>query len=144
LIKYLLDTNVFSELIKTVPNISVFNKVEQHKKEIATASVVWHELHYGCYRLPVSRKRRLIESFLNDVIRQHIVILPYDEKSATWHASERARLSNYGKTPSFTDGQIASTAKTDDLILITRNVSDFSFFSDLTVINWHEESDESV
>ena len=69
---YLLDTNVLSEAVKTVPNRHVMNLIEKHQDEIATASPVWHELQYGCQRLPLSRKREIIESYIENVIRQNI------------------------------------------------------------------------
>jgi len=137
MVKYLLDTNVISEAMKTVQNRSVLEKLRKHEYEIATAAPVWHELQYGCRRLPVSRKRELIESLLNDV-KHDMPILPYDEKAAEWHAKERAKLSSRGLTPPFADGQIAAIAKVNDLILVTRNVSDFNRFSGLTIENWHE------
>ncbi len=136
--KYLADTNVLSELAKSVPNQAVLEKFRQHRHEIATASVVWHELRYGCCRLPVSRKRDAVESFLDNVIKSHILILPYNLQSAEWHAVERARLSLLGRTPSFADGQIAAIAKVNRLILVTRNISDFEAFDGLEVENWHE------
>jgi hypothetical protein len=39
-------------------------KLIQHQQEIATATVVWHELLFGCYRLPDSKRRRNIEEYL--------------------------------------------------------------------------------
>ena len=63
--KYLLDTNVLSEAVKTTPNQAVLDKFEQHKHEIATAAPVWHEMQYGRYRLP----RYKIELLLNDSLR---------------------------------------------------------------------------
>ena len=80
--KYLLDTNVISESVKTAPNKYVLNMLERYQNKIATASTVWHELQYGCRRLPFSRKRELLESFLNDVVRKNMIILPYDEQAA--------------------------------------------------------------
>ena len=47
------------------------NKLQKHQDEIATASVVWHELQYGCKRLPASRKRSLIESYLTEVVWEY-------------------------------------------------------------------------
>lgn len=67
-----------------------------------------------------------------------MVILPYDERAAEWHASERARLIALGRTPSFVDGQIAAIAKVNSLILVTRNMSDFKEFSGLKLKNWHQ------
>jgi tRNA(fMet)-specific endonuclease VapC len=136
--KYILDTNVLSEAVKTEPDRHVMAMLEKHQAEIATASPVWHELQYGCLRLPVSRKREIIESFLEDVIRQNIIILPYDERSAKWHARERARLAAEGQMPPYVDGQIAAIAKVNGLALVTRNTADFKIFTDLEVQNWHK------
>ena len=115
--------------------------LEKHQEEIVTASPVWHELQYGCRRLPVSRKREMIEAYIEDAIRQNMVILPYDERAAAWHAEERARLTAQGKTPSYVDSQIAAIAKVNGLILVTRNTADFESFADLHIQNWHTPSD---
>ena len=77
--------------------------------------MVWHELWYGCYRLPPSAKRTLIEAYLKDVIARTIPILPYDQRAALWHAKERARLTLIGRMPPFADGQIAAVAATNGL-----------------------------
>jgi tRNA(fMet)-specific endonuclease VapC len=61
----------------------------------------------------------------------------YNEDAAKWHACERARLQLIGKTPPFVDGQIAAIACVNNLILVTRNISDFNSFSDLQIQNWH-------
>ncbi|OQY14274.1 MAG: VapC toxin family PIN domain ribonuclease [Desulfobacteraceae bacterium 4572_187] len=135
--KYLLDTNVLSEAVKTTPDKSVMKMLERHQHEIVTAAPVWHELQFGCQRLPLSRKREVIASFLNDV-RRTMLILPYDDMAAEWHARERARLSLKGATPSFVDGQIAAIANVNDLILVTRNIDDFKSFLRLKIKNWHK------
>jgi tRNA(fMet)-specific endonuclease VapC len=135
--KYLLDTNVLSESVKTSPQKSVLKLTERHQHEIVTAAPVWHELYYGCQRLPVSRKREILEIFLDDVLKPNMTILPYDERAAEWHAKERARLITLGQVPSFVEGQIAAVAKVNGLILVTRNTSDFKKFSGLKLENWH-------
>ncbi|MEA3360272.1 MAG: VapC toxin family PIN domain ribonuclease, partial [Thermodesulfobacteriota bacterium] len=66
-----------------------------------------------------------------------MLILPYDDRAAEWHAKERARLSAKGATPSFVDGQIAAIASVNGLVLVTRNVDDFKTFLDLKLENWH-------
>lgn len=116
---YLLDTNVLSEAVKTEPDKQVMTKVEKHQDEIVIAAPVWHELQFGCQRLPRSRKREIIASFLNDIVRRTMPILPYDDRAAEWHAKERAGLSSRGVIPSFADGQIASIAGVNGLILVT-------------------------
>ncbi len=62
--KCLLDTDILSEPLKPQPNAFVLSRLKMHEDEIATASPVWHELHFGCKRLPNSKKRERIESFL--------------------------------------------------------------------------------
>lgn len=136
--KYLLDTNVLSEAVKADPNRKVMAMLERHQDEIATAAPVWHELLFGCLRLPVSRKREMIEAYLEDVVLRNMDILPYDERSAEWHAQQRAKLSMQGKVPSFVDGQIAAIAWVNDMILVTRNTHDFKSFEDIRVLNWHK------
>ena len=137
--KYLLDTNILSEPVKTSPQRTVLNSIERHQHEIVTAAPVWHELVFGCRRLPASRKREILEAYLNDVIKPNMLILPYDERAAEWHAKERARLSSAGNTPAFVDGQIASIARVNGLILVTRNSADFKKFSNLELENWHRK-----
>ena len=135
--KYLLDTNVLSESMKTSPQKSVLKLTERHQHEIVTAAPVWHEFFYGCQCLPVSRKREILETFLYDVLKPNMTILPYDERAAEWHAKERARLISLGQMPSFVDGQIAAITKVNGLILVSRNTSDFKKFSGLKLENWH-------
>jgi len=137
--KYLLDTNVLSESVKTAPHKTVLKSIERHQHEIVTAAPVWHELVFGCRRLPLSRKREILEHYLYDVLKPNMTILPYDERAAEWHAKERARLTSKGNTPAFVDGQIASIAKVNELILVTRNSADFKNFSELKLENWHRK-----
>ena len=112
--------------------------MQLHQHEIVTAAPVWHEIHYSCQRLPVSRKREILETFLNDVLTPSVIVLPYDERAAEWHAKERARLSSSGQMPSFVDGQIAAITKVNGLILVTRNITDFKKFSGLKIENWYK------
>jgi tRNA(fMet)-specific endonuclease VapC len=137
--KYLLDTNVLSEGVKALPNENVMAMLQSHEDHITTAAPVWHELRYGCLRLSPSRKREMLEAYLEEVVQHNLDILPYDEKAAAWHAAERARLASLGQTPSFVDGQIAAVARVNGLILVTRNTEDFRFFEDLEVQDWHKE-----
>jgi tRNA(fMet)-specific endonuclease VapC len=135
--RYLLDTNILSEAIKSSPNSLVMEMLERHQDEIVTASPVWHELQFGCMRLPISSKRLIIEAYLKNVISRTMEILPYDQHAAMWHAKERARLSLEGRTPPFVDGQIAAISSVHGLTLVTRNIKDFDYFSDLKLQNWH-------
>lgn len=105
-LRFLLDSNILSEPLRPQPNTKVMEKLLEHQQEIATATVVWHELLFGCYRLPDSKKRRNIEEYLKET-ELILPLLSYDRNAATWHAQERSRLVKLGKTPPFADGQIA-------------------------------------
>jgi tRNA(fMet)-specific endonuclease VapC len=135
-LRFLLDTNVLSEPLKLLPNLAVVERMDRYQSEVAIASVTWHEIWFGCYRLPASRRRQRIEQYLTDVVEPDVPILPYDSESALWFAKERARLVSVGKTPSFADGQIAAIAHTQNLILVTNNVSDYADFQNLQIENW--------
>lgn len=91
---------------------------------------------YGCFRLPLSKKRQDIEDYINNVILAQLPLFDYNLKAAQYHAQERARLSKLGKSPAFIDGQIASIAVTNDLILVTNNVPDCQDFDRLIIENW--------
>ncbi|AFZ38301.1 PilT protein domain protein (plasmid) [Stanieria cyanosphaera PCC 7437] len=137
-LRYLLDTNVLSEPLRPKPNTSVMEMLRLHDGEVATATIVWHELIFGCQRLPESKKRRSIETYLKEVVQPNIPILPYNKEAATWHAQERTRLVSLGKTPPFVDSQIAAIASVNEFVLITRNLSDYSDFRDLELENWYK------
>lgn len=103
-IKYLLDTNVLSEAIRPKPNPHVLQKLQLNQNKLSSATLVIHELLFGCYRLPVSKKRETLQAYIENVILPNIPLLDYDLKSAQWQATERSRLVSIGKTPAFVDG----------------------------------------
>lgn len=134
--RYLLDTNTLSEPLKPMPQLQVSKHIQVHQYEIATAAPVLYEIIQGAYRLPLSKRREAILQYVRDFIQATLPILPYDEVAARWHGQESARLTKLGRTPAFLDGQIAAIARVNDLILVTRNVSDFNGFEGLVVDNW--------
>ena len=133
---YLLDTHVVSEPLRPAPNAKVLARLKRHQDELSIASMVWHELWFGCQRLPVSAKRMAIERYLNDVVAVSMPIFPYDQAAAEWQAGERVRLAQLGKTPPFADGQISAIAKVNELILVTLNPTDFAAFAEVKVEDW--------
>jgi tRNA(fMet)-specific endonuclease VapC len=135
-LRFLLDTNIVSEAIRPFPNSVVLDKIEQNKGKVGIATVVWHELLFGLERLPPSRKRNALEAYLLRVVQATMPILPYDQAAAEWHARERVRLVATGRTPPFLDGQIAATAKANDLVLVTANRSHFESFEGLQLEDW--------
>ncbi|MBD2237255.1 type II toxin-antitoxin system VapC family toxin [Aulosira sp. FACHB-113] len=133
---FLLDTNIISEPLKLQPNPTIISMLQRYQGEVTIASVTWHELLFGCYRLPASRKRERIEQYLQDIVEPNIPILPYNVAAAEWFAIERARLTLIGKPPAYADGQIAAIAQVNNLTLVTNNISDYADFQNLKIENW--------
>jgi len=134
-LRYLLDTSIVSSPVSKAPDPRIVERIEKHEQECAIAAPVWHELTYGCHRLPAG-KRRTALAYLSDVIRASFPILPYDEAAATWHGRERARLEALGRPTPFVDGQIAAIAHANGLVLVTVNTKDFTGFKGVEIQNW--------
>ena len=137
--RYLLDSNIISEPARPQPSSHVRTKCEAHAHESVLASVVWYELIYGLERMPGGERRDFLEDYLTEVVRPALPILPFGEAAGYWFARERVRLERIGQEPSLADGMIAATAAANDLILVTRNTSDFERFDGLHVENWFDE-----
>lgn len=135
-LQYLLDTPVVSNPIAARPDPGIVRQLEELGHACAIAAPVWHELVYGCRRLPAGRRRAAVEAYLDDVVLRSFPVLDYTEPAATWHAGERARLEAVGRPAPFVDGQIAAIAHVNDLVLVTTNVRDFERFEDLEVKDW--------
>ncbi len=136
--RYLLDTNIIAEPTKPQPHPQVLDRLTQLAGELAISSVSWHELWFGTERLPPSRRRQNLEQYLDNLVAAKVPILSYTPEAGQWFASERARLSKIGRSPSYPDGQIAAIAHTSALILVTRNVADFIHFDGIRIENWFE------
>lgn len=135
---YLLDTNILSEPARKKPNASVIQHFSEKDGQYATAAIVWHELCYGCERLPGSKRKSQLQSYLATLEENGLLILPYDQAAAEWFAVQRAALKFQGKIPAYADGEIAAIAMVNQLTLVTRNISDFLGFEGLELANWFE------
>jgi len=135
-LRFLLDTNVVSEPLRPAPNRRLLARLGRHSGTMGIAAPSWHELRFGCERLPRSRRKEQIEDYLATVVRVDFPILPYDEAAAAWHARERVRLLAQGRPPAFVDSQIAAIAIVNDLVLVTANRSHFADFADLEIDDW--------
>ena len=134
--RYLLDTNVISEPLRPAPDPGVLAKLRLNEDFLAISAVTWHELWFGCLRLPDSARRKAIETYLLQVIAPAMPVLPYDEEAAAWHAAERARLAARGQTRPFADGQIAAIAHRHELTLVTFNTADYQGFQGVSLEDW--------
>ncbi len=138
MVRYLLDTNTLSEVLKPQANSNVIEKWLKYDYEISTASIVVFEILNWAYGNKSVAKQTQIMDFIENTILK-LKIYDYDTNAAYWHSTEYFRLVSQGKTPTKLDGQIAAIAKVNGLILVTRNVKDFINYQDLKIENWFEE-----
>ena len=134
--KFLLDTNALCEPTKVAPNASFLRRFAQHAGDSCTSVLSLHELVFGISILPRSIRKDRLTAYVDALQTAGLVILPYNEAAARWHALERARLVRAGRTSAFVDGQIAGIAVAYGLTLITRNKRDFTDFRELRIDSW--------
>lgn len=133
--RYLLDTNVLSELVRTQPNRGVLRRVAQHSGELVLAAPGWQESLFGLRTCKTPARIQRLSVFLSSV-QLTMPILPYDQAAADWHAAQRAARKQ--RDPSWeTDAWIAAVAGANGLTLVTRNRKDFDF-PGLRVENWFD------
>jgi tRNA(fMet)-specific endonuclease VapC len=133
---FLLDTNVLSKTLRPQPDSGVMHGLKRHRRGLSTAAPVIHEILCGALPFPPGAKRMAVLHEIEHVFLKTLDVLPYDRRAAEWHARQRARLVNEGRTPAYLDGQIAAIAAVNGLTLVTHNVTDFAAFEGLTVENW--------
>ena len=137
--RFLLDTNTVSELLRPQADRGVLSRYQQGWAQCAVPTPVLHEILYGTARMADRQRARALEARYERLIDgSGHALLPYDSEAARWHAVERARLGRAGLTPAFVDSQIAAIAATRNLTLVTRNTRDFECFDGLRLENWFE------
>lgn len=132
---YLLDSNVCIMHIKgRSPSIDRhLDSLEADK--IAVCSVVKAELFYGSTGSNNPQKAlNLQKSFLSQ-----FVSLPFDDTCAEVYGKIRRDLANAGTPIGSNDLQIAAIALTNNLILVTHNVREFSRVEGLQIEDWEGE-----
>lgn len=128
--KYLLDTNICIYFLKG--EFDLDKKIEKAGLENCFVSeITIAELKYGVAKSThISKNQEVLETFQN-----MFTILPIFT-SLDIYAKEKARLKKKGKVLDDFDLLIGATAIANNLILVTRNVSDFERIEEITIEDW--------
>jgi toxin FitB len=131
-LKFLLDTNVISELRKLRPHGGVLAWVQAYPTDaFAIPAIALFELQIGTEKLRLQDSVRAQEfDFWIDRIAGGGTVLPLDAASARL----AARLMEKQAMELMADAMIAAIAKVNGLTVATRNTRDFERF-DVSLVN---------
>lgn len=133
--RYLLDTDTLSELLRRAPSPSLIRRLAVTPAgEQCTSSVTLGELLYGAERSP-ARGRQLAEQ-IERVLIPNLEVVPFDADAAREYGHLRASLERAGTPIGDSDTRIAAIALTRDLTIVTHNVRHFARVPDLRVEDW--------
>jgi len=124
----LLDTNVLSALMLTVPDPAVVAWLDRQAPEsVWTTAVSVFENRFGIGLLPPSRRRRALEEAFDAMLREDLAgrIAAFDSVAAEEAAGLAARRQRRGRPVDLRDTQIAGIALARRAALATRNVRHF-------------------
>jgi toxin FitB len=125
---YLLDTCVLSEFTRRKPDEKVIRWIDSIDEEkLAVCAITIGEIQRGIERLADSHRKTELRTWMNGglVERFGARILPLSAQTLLTWGALCARLEQAGSTISVMDGLIAACALEHNLVLATRNVSDF-------------------
>ena len=133
--RYLLDTNVISELRKETCNLVVRSAIEKIDATDLYLSVISiGEIEAGVQKLSDSQKKLEIYLWLHDKLplcfEDRIIPITFDVM-VTWGKL----CATSKKTLPIMDSLIAATAITYSTVLLTRNIRDFENIKELELIN---------
>lgn len=125
---YLVDTNAISEFKKKTPNQNVLDWFAAQSEESLFLSVITiGEIEKGIAKIIDSKGRAKYVIFLeNLIIRFDQRILPISVSVARRWGQLYGRLQQTGRVLPNWDSLIAATALEHDLMIITRNIDDFT------------------
>ena len=123
--KWLLDTNVLSEVTRPQPSPKVEAWLRAEGNEAAIDPNVLGELRYGILILPRGARRTRLENWF-DAGARRLNCLPWDSETGIKWATLLARLRSKGLAMPLRDSMIAATAMEHQLTVVTRNVRDFA------------------
>jgi len=132
--RYLLDTNILSELVRQPQGTIARRIAEAGEETICTSIIVAAELRFGAEK---SGSDNLADQV--DLILSAIEILPLESPADREYGKLRHYLSRNGTLIGPNDLLIAAQALCAGLIVVTANTGEFSRVPGLNVENWLSE-----
>lgn len=129
--RYMLDTNIISDLIRRPQGKAAKRIVEVGENRICTSIIVASELRYGCAK---SGSQRLLKA-VEDVLAE-IAVLPFESPADVEYGGIRAELEAAGALIGGNDLLIAAHAYAIGTTIVTANVNEFKRIRGLNVENW--------
>ncbi|MBS0656427.1 MAG: type II toxin-antitoxin system VapC family toxin [Verrucomicrobia bacterium] len=134
---YLLDTCVFSELIKKEASLSVIEWVLGKDDNLfSVCSLTFGEIRKGIEKMAESARKKKLEAWYQEFLipRFWHRIVPIDGQVAGVWGELIAKAEKKGRVLPTIDSLIAAACITHNLHLVTRNIKDFQGL-DLTIVN---------
>jgi tRNA(fMet)-specific endonuclease VapC len=129
--RYLLDTNIVSDLIRN-PQGRVAGHIKKiGETEICTSIIVAAELRYGSTKKGSPRLTARLEAVLGA-----LEILPFDSPADSAYGLIRARLEQTGQLIGGNDLLIAAQAIAFGYTVVTDNLKEFARVAGLARENW--------
>ena len=129
--KFLLDTNIVSDLVRN-PQGRVASKIRlEGETTIATSIIVAAELRFGAAKSGSVKLARQLDSILGV-----LPVLALEAPAEHHYADIRARLETAGTPIGANDLLIAAHARALGLVIVRDNVREFKRVSGLKHVNW--------
>jgi len=129
--RYLLDTNILSDLIKN-PAGNAARRIRGLAAEtVCTSIIVAGELHYGGHK----KKSALLQQRIDELLAV-MTILPLESACTPIYGQIRADLESKGTPIGGNDLWIAAHALASGSTLVTDNLREFSRIPGLLLENW--------
>lgn len=129
--RYLLDTNILSELVVSPQGVVAERIARAGETNICTSVIVAAELRFGARK---QNSRRLTANV--NAVLSAIEVLPLEEPADQAYGELRATLESWGEVIGPNDMLIAAHALALDKVIVTRNQQEFCRIPGLRVENW--------
>lgn len=128
--RYLLDTNIISDIAKPAPSESLLVWMsEQNDEDLFIASLTVAEIRRGVLEKPAGKRRDQLEAWFSGPDGPQALfagrILPFDENAGVIWARLMAAGKVKGRPRSGLDTIIAATAEANGCLVVTDNEKDF-------------------